>query len=50
MIVISSELPELLSLSDRIGVLKRGRIVAELEAATTDEATILAYAAAGKIA
>jgi ribose transport system ATP-binding protein len=49
-IVISSELPELLSLSDRIGVLKRGRIVAELEAATTDEATILAYAAAGKIA
>ncbi len=49
-IVISSELPELLSLSDRIGVLKRGRIVVELDAATTDEATVLAYAAAGKIA
>jgi ABC-type sugar transport system ATPase subunit len=49
-IVISSELPELLSLSDRIGVLRRGRIVAELDAATTDEATILAYAAAGQIA
>ena len=49
-IVISSELPELLSLSDRIGVLKRGRIVAELDAATTDEATVLAYAAAGKVA
>ena len=49
-IIISSELPELLSLSDRIGVLKRGRIVAELDAATTDEATVLAYAAAGKIA
>jgi len=49
-IVISSELPELLSLSDRIGVLKRGRLVAELDAATTDEATILAYAAGGKIA
>ncbi len=49
-IVISSELPELLSLSDRIGVLKRGRMVVELEAATTDESTILAYAAAGKIA
>jgi ribose transport system ATP-binding protein len=49
-IVISSELPELLSLSDRIGVLRRGRIVAELTAATTDEATILEYAAAGKTA
>ncbi len=49
-IIISSELPELLSLSDRIGVLKRGRIVVELDAATTDEATVLAYAAAGKIA
>jgi ABC-type sugar transport system ATPase subunit len=49
-IVISSELPELLSLSDRIGVLKRGRMVAELDAASTDEATILAYAAAGQIA
>jgi ABC-type sugar transport system ATPase subunit len=47
-IVISSELPELLSLSDRIGVLKRGRIVAELDAAATDEATVLAYAAGGK--
>ncbi len=49
-IVISSELPELLSLSDRIGVLKAGRIVAELDAASADEATVLAYAAAGKIA
>ena len=49
-IVISSELPELLSLSDRIGILKRGRMVAELAAATTDEATILAYAAAGQTA
>jgi ABC-type sugar transport system ATPase subunit len=49
-IVISSELPELLSLSDRIGIVKRGRIVAELDAATTDEATILAYAAGGKVA
>jgi ABC-type sugar transport system ATPase subunit len=49
-IVISSELPELLSLSDRIGVLKAGRIVVELDAATTDEATVLAYAAAGRIA
>jgi ABC-type sugar transport system ATPase subunit len=49
-IVISSELPELLSLSDRIGVLKRGRMVVEVDAATTDEATILAYAAAGQTA
>ncbi len=49
-IVISSELPELLSLSDRIGVLKGGRMVAELDAAAADEATVLAYAAAGKIA
>jgi ribose transport system ATP-binding protein len=49
-IVISSELPELLSLADRIGVLKRGRLVAELDAATADEATVLAYAAGGRVA
>ena len=49
-IVISSELPELLSLSDRIGVLKRGRLVVELDAAAADEATVLAYAAGGRVA
>jgi ABC-type sugar transport system ATPase subunit len=49
-IVISSELPELLSLADRVGVLKRGKLVAELDAASTDEATVLSYAAAGRTA
>jgi ribose transport system ATP-binding protein len=49
-IVISSELPELMSLSDRIGILRRGRLVVELDASTVDEATVVSYAAAGKIA
>ncbi len=49
-IVISSELPELLSLSDRIGILRRGRLVAEVDAANVDEATVLGYAAGGRVA
>ena len=49
-IVISSELPELMSLSDRIGILRRGRLVIELDAGSVDEATVVSYAAAGKIA
>ncbi|GGC48143.1 sugar ABC transporter ATP-binding protein [Chelatococcus reniformis] len=42
--VISSYLPEVLSISDRILVARQGRIVAELDAATADERQIM-YAA-----
>jgi ribose transport system ATP-binding protein len=45
-IIISSELPELLALADRIGVVRRGRLVAELDAAQATQETILRSAAA----
>ena len=44
MVVISSYLPEVLSISDRILVAQRGRIVAEFDAADATEAKIM-YAA-----
>jgi ribose transport system ATP-binding protein len=44
-ILISSELPELLSLSDRIYVMRRGKFVAELEAAKTSQEEIISLAA-----
>jgi ABC-type sugar transport system ATPase subunit len=40
-IVVSSEIPELLGLADEIIVLREGRLSARLPAAGTDEATIL---------
>jgi ABC-type sugar transport system ATPase subunit len=43
-VVISSYLPEILSISDRILVAQRGRIAAEFDAATATEAKIM-YAA-----
>jgi ribose transport system ATP-binding protein len=45
-VVVSSDLEELISLCDRIAVLRGGRIVAEVPAAGTDAATLtrLAYA------
>jgi ABC-type sugar transport system ATPase subunit len=45
-LMISSELPELLGLADRIAVMYRGRIVGEFEAATATEEQ-LAHAALG---
>jgi ABC-type sugar transport system ATPase subunit len=44
MLLISSELPELLALCDRILVMGEGRLRAELEAPATTEAVILSYA------
>ena len=44
-LLISSELPEVLTLSDRILVMSQGRIAAELDAATAAQETIMAYAA-----
>jgi ABC-type sugar transport system ATPase subunit len=43
-VVVSSELPELLGICDRFLVLSRGRLVKELERSEADEALILQYA------
>lgn len=43
-ILISSELPEIIGLSDRILVMREGRITGELDPKTTSEAEILSYA------
>ncbi len=42
-LVAGSDVPELLSLCDRIIVMHRGRIAAELDARRTDERTVLRY-------
>ena len=39
--MISSELPEVLGMSDRILVMRQGRIVAELEAAGASQEQVL---------
>ena len=46
--MISSELPEILGLSDRILVMSEGRIVAELDHAEASEEKIINYATMGK--
>ncbi len=43
-IMVSSEMPELLALSDRILVLSQGRLVKELAAGSTDQAETMRYA------
>jgi rhamnose transport system ATP-binding protein len=43
-LVISSDLPEILRLSDRIGVMREGRLVAEFTRAKATEETVLAAA------
>lgn len=48
-IMISSELPEVLGMSDRILVMRGGRIVAELTGAEATQELIMRYAAAGSI-
>ncbi|MBO0721689.1 MAG: sugar ABC transporter ATP-binding protein [Blastocatellia bacterium] len=44
-VMISSDLPELLGMADRILVMRRGRLVAELDAKQTTQEEILKYAA-----
>ena len=46
-LMISSELPEILGMSDRILVMRRGRIVGELDPRRTDQEEILRLAALG---
>jgi ribose transport system ATP-binding protein len=43
-VMISSELPEVLGMSDRVLVMREGRVVATLETARTSQAELLAYA------
>jgi ribose transport system ATP-binding protein len=43
-ILISSELPEVLLLSDRILVMRRGAIAAELDAGRTNQEAIMRHA------
>jgi ribose transport system ATP-binding protein len=43
-LMISSELPEVLGMSDRVLVMRGGRVVAELESTRTTQAEVLSYA------
>jgi len=45
-VMISSELPEILGMSDRILVMRGGRIVAELNGPTATQENVMTYAAA----
>jgi ABC-type sugar transport system ATPase subunit len=47
-VLISSDLPELLSMSDRIYVMRLGRIVRELDAAKTSQQEVLYHASLGE--
>jgi ribose transport system ATP-binding protein len=44
-VMVSSDLPELLGMADRILVMRRGRLVAELDAKKTSQEEVLKYAA-----
>ena len=43
-VMISSELPEVLGMSDRVLIMRAGRVVAELESTRTTQAEVLAFA------
>lgn len=45
-LLISSELPELLALADRIAVMRSGRLVATLDREEADKESVMSYAAA----
>jgi ABC-type sugar transport system ATPase subunit len=47
-IMISSELPEIMGMSDRIVVMSEGKKTAELERSEADEETIMKYATGNK--
>ena len=49
-LMISSELPEILHMSDRIYVMYEGRIVKELQKEEADQETVLRYAMGGATA
>jgi ABC-type sugar transport system ATPase subunit len=47
-ILVSSELPEVLGMSDRVLVMRQGRVVAELDRSEADQETVVRYATAGQ--
>ena len=47
-LMISSELPEVLHMSDRIYVMKEGQIVKELQREEADQETVLKYSIGGR--
>ncbi len=47
-LLVSSELPEIIALSDRVLVMKAGRIVAELDHREASEERILSFCAQGE--
>jgi rhamnose transport system ATP-binding protein len=49
-VMMSSELPEVLGMSDRILVMAEGRIVAEIDGATATEEQVMAAAATHSLA
>ncbi|MFN3661021.1 MAG: D-xylose ABC transporter ATP-binding protein, partial [Brevinematales bacterium] len=46
-VMISSELPELLGMSDRILVIHQGKITGEIEASKATQETVMYYATGG---
>jgi ribose transport system ATP-binding protein len=48
-VMVSSDLPELLGMADRILVMRRGRVVAELDAKKTSQEEVLKYAAVEEV-
>ncbi|TVR66223.1 MAG: sugar ABC transporter ATP-binding protein [Spirochaetaceae bacterium] len=48
-ILISSELPEIIAMSDRVVVMREGRVTATLDHQEIDEETIMNYAAGGMV-
>ena len=48
-VMVSSDLPELLGMADRILVMRRGRLVAELDAKNTTQEELLTHAAVAEI-
>ena len=49
-IVVSSELPEILGICDRVMVMKDGEIVKHMEISEASEERIMAYASLGRAA
>lgn len=47
-LMVSSDLPEIMTIADRIFVMRDGHITAELDANKTDQEEVIAYATGGK--
>ena len=47
-VLVSSELPELLNMCDRIAVMRQGRLVTELDRSQADQETVMRWATSGK--